>query len=88
MITYMRGLNSRSKSATYKNFNVFSLETVMFDITHKGVALLTFIHRDGTQSVMNLFRGEIDLLDVDGEVTKTIEYSTVRDGVRSIVKRS
>ena len=88
MITYMRDLNSRSKSATYKNFNVFSLETVMFDITHKGVALLTFIHRDGTQSVMNLFRGEIDLLDVDGEVTKTIEYSTVRDGVRSIIKRS
>ena len=88
MITYMRDLNSRSKSATYKNFNVFSLETVMFDITNKGVALLTFIHRDGTQSVMNLFRGEIDLLDVDGEVTKTIEYSTVRDGVRSIVKRS
>lgn len=88
MITYMRDLNSRSKSSTYKNFNVFSLETVMFDITHKGVALLTFIHRDGTQSVMNLFRGEIDLLDVDGEVTKTIEYSTVRDGVRSIVKRS
>ena len=88
MITYMRGLNIRSKSATYKNFNIFSLETVMFDITHKGVALLTFIHRDGTQSVMNLFRGEIDFLDVDGEVTKTIEYSTVRDGVRSIVKRS
>ena len=88
MITYMNNLNSRSKSATYKNFNVFSLETVMFDITHKGVGLLTFIHRDGTKSVMNLFRGEIDLLDVDGEVTKTIEYSTVRDGVRSIVKRS
>ncbi len=88
MITYMRDLNSRSTSATYKTFNIFSLETVMFDITHKGVALLTFIHRDGTQSVMNLFRGEIDLLDVDGEVTKTIEYSTVRDGVRSIIKRS
>lgn len=88
MITYMRDLNSRSKSAMYKNFNIFSLETVMFDITHKGVALLTFIHRDGTQSVMNLFRGEIDLLGVDGEVTKTIEYSTVRDGVRSIIKRS
>lgn len=88
MITYMNNLNSRSKSATYKNFNIFSLETVMFDITHKSVGLLTFIHRDGTQSVMNLFRGEIDLLDVDGEVTKTIEYSTVRDGVRSIVKRS
>lgn len=88
MITYMNNLNSRSKSATYKNFNIFSLETVMFDITHKGVGLLTFIHRDGTKSVMNLFRGEIDLLDVDGELTKTIEYSTVRDGVRSIVKRS
>lgn len=88
MITYMNNLNSRSKSATYKNFNIFSLETVMFDITNKGVGLLTFIHRDGTKSVMNLFRGEIDLLDVDGEVTKTIEYSTVRDGVRSIVKRS
>lgn len=88
MITYMNNLNSRSKSATYRNFNIFSLETVMFDITHKGVGLLTFIHRDGTKSVMNLFRGEIDLLDVDGELTKTIEYSTVRDGVRSIVKRS
>lgn len=88
MITYMNNLNSRSKSATYKNFNIFSLETVMFDITHKGAGLLTFIHRDGTKSVMNLFRGEIDLLDVDGELTKTIEYSTVRDGVRSIVKRS
>lgn len=88
MITYMRDLNSRSKSATYKNFNIFSLDTVMFDITHKGVALLTFIHCDGTRSVMNLFRGEIDLLDVDGEVIKTNEYSTVRDGVRSIVKRS
>ena len=88
MITYMNNLNSRSKSATYENFNIFSLETVMFDITHKGVGLLTFIHRDGTKSVMNLFRGEIDLLDVDGELTKTIEYSTVRDGVRSIVKRS
>lgn len=88
MITYMNNLNSRSKSATYKNFNIFSLETVMFDITHKGVGLLTFIHRDGTKSVMNLFRGDIDLLDVDGELTKTIEYSTVRDGVRSIVKRS
>lgn len=88
MITYINNLNSRSKSATYKNFNIFSLETVMFDITHKGVGLLTFIHRDGTKSVMNLFRGEIDLLDVDGELTKTIEYSTVRDGVRSIVKRS
>lgn len=87
MITYMRNLNSRSKSATYKNFNIFSLDTVMFDITHKGVGLLTFVHRDGTQSVMNLFRGEIDLLDGEGEVTKTIEYSTVRDGVRSIVKR-
>ena len=88
MITYMNNLNSRSKSATYKNFNIFSLETVMFDITHKGVGLLTFIHRDGTKSVMNLFRGEIDLLDVDGELTKTIAYSTARDGVRSIVKRS
>lgn len=88
MITYINNLNSRSKSAMYKNFNIFSLETVMFDITHKGVGLLTFIHRDGTKSVMNLFRGEIDFLDVDGELTKTIEYSTVRDGVRSIVKRS
>ena len=88
MITYNRNLNSRSKSATYKNFNILSLETVMFDITHKSVGLLTFIHRDGTQSVMNLFRGEIDLLDAEGEVTKTIEYSTIRDGVRSIIKRS
>lgn len=88
MIIYTRDLNTRSTSATYKNFNIFSLETVMFDITHKGVGLLTFMHRDGTQSVMNIFRGEIDLLDVDGEVTKTIEYSTIRDGVRSIIKRS
>lgn len=87
MISNISRLVRNSCKSVYKNFNADDVQTVLYDIEYHNVAYLHFIHKDKSQSIMNLFTGEIDLLDSQGKVLKTYEYENIRAGLEDIMCR-
>lgn len=87
MISNISRLVRDSFKSVYKNFNANDVQTVLYDIEYHNVAYLHFIHEDKSQSVMNLFTGEIDVLDSEGKVLRTFEYENIRAGLEDIMCR-
>lgn len=87
MIVKISKLVKGSNRALYRNFTTTDFASVKYDIVYNNVALLHFIYRDGSQAVLNLFLGEIDIMESNGEIIRTIDYPSIDDALRLILSR-
>ena len=88
MIVKISKLVKGSNRGLYRNFTTTDFASVKYDIVYNNVALLHFIYRDGSQAVLNLFLGEIDIMERNGEVIRTIDYASIDDALRLILSRT
>lgn len=88
MIVKISKLVKGSNTALYRNFTTADFASVKYDIVYNNVALLQFIYRDGSQAVLNLFLGEIDIMERNGEIIRTIDYPSIDEALRLILSRT
>lgn len=94
MIARFSKLVGNQRCAEYANFPTHrvgvreKMETIKFDIEYHNVKLLHFKHADGYLAVMNVHLGEVDIVDIDGEIETTYRYPNLEAGIAYCMRRS